>query len=377
MAPPSTAAPLTAAPPSTVPATTAPPSTASTGTAPAVSVEPRHQEALQTILSSHLAADEFVGARIAVRDADGTITEVVAGSSSTSATSGAVDPDLPWNIGSITKTYVAVVVLQLAEDGQLDLDAPIESFMPQLADADRITPRQLLQHTSGLAEYLSEGPVAADPTRKWTPAELIDAAEGLGRTGEPGGPHRYSNTNYIVLGEIIEAVTGNHWFDEVDARIITPLGLEHTTLIDGAGSQATGYASTPDGLADSTYSHDPSTGGAAGQMASTSSDLARFVAAIADGTLLDDQSVEQMTSFVPAEDLSSFGVVEHGYGLGIEIYRTGEVTVIGHLGSGQAHSAFAGYDPDTGAAVAVSMNVKTPGPQAVMAIEAAVALRRP
>lgn len=334
------------------------------------------QEALQSILSTHLAAGEFVGARIAVRDVDGTISEAVAGTPSVDATNSAVDPDLPWNVGSATKTYVAVVVLQLAEEGRLDLDATIESFLPQLAGANRITARQLLQHTSGLGEYLNEGPVAADLTRNWTPAELIDAAEGLGRVGDPGGPHRYSNTNYIVLGEIIETITGNHWFDEVESRIITPLGLEHTTLIGVTGSRAAGYISVPGGFADATDSQHPSTGGAAGQIAATSSDLARFVAAIADGTLLDDRSLEQMTSFVPSDDLSSFGVVEHGYGLGIEIYRTDEITVIGHLGSGPAHSAFAGYDPDTGTAVAVTMNVNTPGPQTVMAIEAAVAFHR-
>ena len=116
---------------------------------------------------------------------------------------------MAWNIGSVTKTFVAVVVLQLAEEGRIDLDAGIDGFLPDLAGADRITPRQLLQHTSGLGEYVDQPAVLADAQREWTPAELIAVAEAAGRVGEPGGPHHYSNTNYIVLGEIIEQVTGH------------------------------------------------------------------------------------------------------------------------------------------------------------------------
>src|SRR3712207_9358011 len=95
-----------------------------------------------------------------------------------------------WNIGSATKPFVAVVVLQLAEEGALDLDAGIDRFMPDLPGADRITPRQLLQHTSGLGEYIDEAPVRIDAQREWTPSELIAVAEAAGRAGTPGGPHR-------------------------------------------------------------------------------------------------------------------------------------------------------------------------------------------
>ena len=158
---------------------------------------------LSNILELHHAVGEFVGARLAVRDADGTITEVSAGTPTLDPASGPVDPDVPWNIGSATKAFVAVVVLQLAEEGRLDLDAGIDGYLPDLAGAEQITPRQLLNHTSGLGEYLDEA-LVTDPLRQWTPAELIAIAEAAGRVGEPGGPHHYANTNYIVLAEIIE-----------------------------------------------------------------------------------------------------------------------------------------------------------------------------
>ncbi len=81
-----------------------------------------------------------------------------------------------WNIGSVTKTFVAVVVLQLADEGKIDLDAGIDRFLPDLADADRITPRRFLQHTSGLGEYNDNPAVLNDPHRVWSPSELIAVA---------------------------------------------------------------------------------------------------------------------------------------------------------------------------------------------------------
>ena len=102
------------------------------------------------ILDAHQAAGEFVGARIALLDADGAITEATAGTQIDRPASAPVDLDTVWNIGSLTKTMVAVVVLQLADEGRLDLDAGIAQYMPDLEGADQITPRQLLQHTSGL-----------------------------------------------------------------------------------------------------------------------------------------------------------------------------------------------------------------------------------
>ena len=115
---------------------------------PAAKAAPQAQ--LRSILKAHLAEGEFVGARISLLEADGTMTEARAGTTTIDKSSGPVDLDMVWNIGSATKTFVAVVILQLADEGAIDLDAGIDAFMPDLPGADRITPRQLLQHTSGL-----------------------------------------------------------------------------------------------------------------------------------------------------------------------------------------------------------------------------------
>jgi D-alanyl-D-alanine carboxypeptidase len=328
---------------------------------------------MATILERHRADYEFVGAVLSLREKDGASTTVTSGTKELSGNSGVVDPQIPWGIGSITKTFVSVVVLQLAEEGRIDLDAGIDGYLPDLADADRITPRELLQHTSGLGEYIDQPAVLDHARRVWTPAELIAVAEAAGRTGEPGGAHAYSNTNYVVLGQIVEQVTGHPWAAEVRERILEPLHMHHTAVM--TRHEAPGYGLEGDTFVDYTDRWDPSLGGAAGALKSTAKDLMTYTEALADGRLLSDASQAAMTAFIPAADYSAFGVVRHEYGLGLELYATDKVTVYGHLGSGASSSAFIAFDRESGASVVVMMNSDNPGPQALMAIEALTAVR--
>jgi len=361
--PPTSAAPTTTA---AVPATTAPPTTAPPNAA--------RLAMLTGILQSHHDAGEFVGARIALRDRDGTITEATAGTPTLDPASGPVDPDVAWGIGSVTKTFVAVVALQLAQEGRIDLDAGIQRYLPTLPGADRITPRQLLQHTSGLAEYDDKPAVLDDAQRPWTPDELIAVAEAAGRVGEPGAAFHYANTNYVVLGEIIRQVTGHPWTDEVRTRIVEPLGLTSTRMM-GADS-APGFVVANGSFVDATTMWDASIGGPAGALQSTGRDLLAFGTALADGSLLSPGSQAAMRAFIPGEDYSQYGIV-HRYGLGLEEYSNGATTVVGHMGTGADAAAFLGYDPADGTEVAVMMNTANPGPQAFMALEALTAASNP
>ena len=239
---------------------------------------------------------------------------------------------------------------------------------------DRITPRQLLQHTSGLAEYDDKPAVLNDAQRPWTPDELIAVAEAAGRLGEPGAAFHYSNTNYIVLGEIIQQVTGHPWTDEVRTRIVEPLGLTSTRIM-GADA-APGFVVDSGSFVDATTIWDASIGGSAGALQSTGRDLLTFGTALADGTLLSPESQAAMRAFIPGEDYSQYGIV-HRYGLGLEEYSNGAITVVGHMGTGADAAAFLGYDPTDGTAVAVTMNTANPGPQAFMALEALTAANNP
>jgi D-alanyl-D-alanine carboxypeptidase len=332
----------TTAPASTTidPTDTAAPTTTAQPT-PATIQPSSIQTLITKILQTHLDAGEFVGARISVMTDDGIITEATAGTQTTDPASAPVALEVPWGVGSVTKSFVAVVVLQLAEEGELDLDASISEYFPGLAGAEQITSRHLLQHTSGLGEYINDPLVRSEAQREWTPAELIAVAEASGRIGAPGGTSLYSNTNYIVLGEIIEQVTGAPWIDAVQARIVEPLGMTSTELI--GDDSATGYTIVDTEFVDSTFELHPSVGGAAGALESTNRDLMRFATAMVDGTLLTPSSRTAMQAFVPGEDYSSFGIV-HSRGLGLERYQNDIITVLGHLGSGGAHSAFFGFD---------------------------------
>jgi D-alanyl-D-alanine carboxypeptidase len=320
------------------------------------------------ILKRHLARNEFPGALLTLREPSGSIFTITAGVADLNQPGVPPDPDTPWIIGSATKTFVAVVVLQLAQERKLDLDATIQSFLPDLPEASRITPRQLLQHTSGLNEYLHTEPIDRDARREWSADELIAVAVARGPVAEPGAKFHYSNTNYIVLGEIIEKVTTRPWYAEVRKRILKPLGLKHTGYAGepSAPPLGTGYIIEHGTFVEATDRWHPSVGGAAGGMYSTTSDLSAFALALFEGRLLDARQAAEMQTFIPGED---YGYVDHAYGLGLERYIVNDLTVLGHMGTGSAHGSFIGYDPATRAVVAVQINAANPGPAALIGAE--------
>ncbi|MFY3742496.1 DUF6268 family outer membrane beta-barrel protein [Anaeromyxobacter sp. Red801] len=333
-------------------------------TDPSRSLEPRATR----VLERHLARREFPGAVLALRPRAGGTLLVTAGTADPTRRAARIDPSAPWIIGSTTKTFVAVVVLQLAREGKLALDATVERFFPDLPGASRITIRQLLQHTSGMAEYLHTDPVDRDARREWSARELIAVAAARGPVAEPGAGFHYANTNYLMLGEIVERVTARPWHAEVRSRILEPLGLRHTGYAGepSAPRLGAGYVLASGEPVEATALWHPSIGGAAGGMYSTASDLLAFTLALFEGDLLDARSAAEMRTFVRGED---HGFVAHAYGLGLERYTVNHLTVLGHMGTGSAHGAFIGYDPASHAAVAVQINAANPGPAAIVAAE--------
>jgi D-alanyl-D-alanine carboxypeptidase len=319
------------------------------------------------ILDRHRARREFPGAVVALRDPSGATFTVTGGVAETTR-GGAPDPGTPWIIGSTTKTFVAVVVLQLAQEGKLDLDAPVERLLPDLPDASRITTRRLLQHTSGLAEYLDGPAVRGDARRPWRASELVAVAVARGPVGEPGARYSYANTNYVLLGELVERVTSRPWWAEVRSRIVEPLGLRRTGYAGEPSAPAlgTGHVIAGGRFVEATDRWHPSVGGAAGGMYSTAADLLSFTVALFEGNLLDARRTAEMRAFVAGDDQ---GHVRHAYGLGLERYTVNDLVILGHMGNGSAHGSFIGYDPATRTAVAAQINASNPGPVAIMAAE--------
>lgn len=271
-------------------------------------------------------------------------------------------------IGSITKTFVAVVALQLAAEHRLDLDAPVGRRLPGvLPYADHITVRQLLHHTSGVPDYVDKL-LRYDATqpgtpwlRHWEPRELVGFVSADPPLFPGGSAWAYSNTDYILVGMIIEKVTHRSLADEVDRRVIDRLHLRDTSFPADdptlPGPAARGYADAgPDAAPVDVTEYGPSAFWAAGAMVSTVADTARFYRELLGGRLLPAPQLAQMLTFVDADGI--------GYGLGIARIPTPCGPAIGHDGSvpGFATNAFA--SPDGHRQVVIASNL-SPGRQAL------------
>ncbi|MFJ8038933.1 serine hydrolase domain-containing protein [Kitasatospora sp. NPDC096147] len=233
-----------------------------------------------------------------------------------------------FRIGSVTKTFVATVVLQLAGERRLRLDDPVERYLPGVVpNGAAITVRQLLNHTSGLYNFTEDDRFLVNDE-----AELEDYAYGRWRYQDhrarqlvavaaehapyfpPGQGWKYSNTNYVLAGMIIQKVTGRSWQRETERRIVEPLGL-HDTLFPTSqtglgGPSAHAYLAMPAGPADITR-FNPSVVDSAGNGISTTADLNRFHAALFGGKLLRPAQMADLTTTVPT------GTPGGSYGLGV------------------------------------------------------------
>jgi D-alanyl-D-alanine carboxypeptidase len=222
-----------------------------------------------------------------------------------------------FRVGSITKTFVSTVLLQLAGEGRVDLDAPVVRYLPGLID-DRITVRQVLQHTSGLFNYTGALPLSPEEFEKirykhWTPQELLALSTSRPLDFEPGTKWNYSNTNYVVAGLLIEKITGRPYEKAVEQRILKPLRLSDTEVpgdsVTIKGPHARAYW-TVAGKPSEITRLNPSVAWAAGEMISSTKDLDTFVTALSSGKLLR-----------PAQqaEISKTTAVSPGYGLGLQV----------------------------------------------------------
>ena len=275
--------------------------------------------------AQNLVDGGYPAALTAVRDKDGNTIGAAAGTGNLE-TGEAPPLDGEVRIGSNTKTFVAVVILQLVQEGKITLDEPIETYLPGLLhgegiDGAKITVRQLLQHTSGLPEYTDTVPGETDifqiRDNYYSTRDLLDVALSKPAAFEPGSQFTYTNTNYIVLSLLVEKVTHRPLAEQITQRIIEPLGLTHTYYPgpgeeDIRGTHPHGYHrnSSAEEWKDITRM-DPSWAGGAGAMISTPSELGTFLQATFNGTLLTQDSIAEMKKTVDT------GQPNHGYGLGI------------------------------------------------------------
>jgi D-alanyl-D-alanine carboxypeptidase len=251
-------------------------------------------------------------------------------------TSRPMRADERFRIGSVSKTFVAALVLRLVEEGELRLDDSVERWLPRLVPGgSAITVRHLLSNTAGLFDYVSDPRVLRQTQRRWTPRELVEIA--LSHVPEhvpPGSAYSYSSTNYVLLGLIAERAGGAPLDRQLRKRVFVPLGLEDTSLVNGVvpgphvhGHRPPSHQGVVTGPPVDVGDEPAWWAWAAGGIVSTADDVQRFFAELLQGRLLGPQALREMLTLLPAGRIR--------YGLGILAAPTSCGPAWGHSGNAQ------------------------------------------
>ena len=326
--------------------------------------------ALQLKLDEWHKAGSFPGATLGVVLANGESFGLAVGFSDRE-TKTAMKPADRMLAGSVGKTFAAATALQLIKEGKINLDDKIEKYLgseewfARLPNAKEITVRQLMNHTSGLVRYEFKDQftkdLTANPEKVWKPAELVGYLFGEKAPFEAGKGWDYSDTNYIVLGIIIEKVTGRKFYDEANRRLLKPLKLNDTIPQDGPRLKGVvqGYAgpNNPFGGTDAMivngkFAINPQFEWTGGGFASTAHDLARWAKMFYEGKAFSPDLLPQVIDGVAAPMLGR----ESKYGLGAIIRKTPAGTSYGHSGFFPGYMTDMMYFPDQNIAVAVQVN---------------------
>ena len=343
--------------------------------------------ALQAQLAAAVRRLHIPGVQATILLSDGESWSGAAGLADVAAGRAMTTADI-FDVGSITKTFVAAEILRLAEAGTLHLDDPLSRWLPTFPGAASITLRELLSHTSGVADYFANEHLlirlGAAPRVAWQPVSLLPY---VGKPlFPPGKGWTYSNTNYLLLGEVIEAATGSSVEDELATRFLAPLGLHSTALQSGttvAPAPALGLVAHPydrgpgtkvvfkdlsDGTGYLPFTSLATSLDAAGSLVSTSSDLARWGAELYGGAVLTAGSLQAMEDTTISTPYKPRFI----YGLGAQRLNIDGFTSYGHGGACSGYRAALRYFPLLGASIAVLTNIDGSDPDGIVAQLAAL-----
>lgn len=287
-------------------------------------------------------AEDLGSVIVALVESDGSIVQA---SRTPGADVPAVDADDLFRIGSITNVFTSALSLMLVEDGLVDLDAPASDYITRVPMPEGVTVRHLLGHRSGIASHTNEEffeEVGRDDGRVWAPEEMVANIADEPADFEPGTDFTYSNTNYILLGILIEEVVGDTYHDTLRSRILEPLAMPDT-YVDGVEDGAdvalsyTGFFTKTLEPITADYTGIATSAWSAGAMVSTPADLHLFFTALFGGGLINDGLLDEMTT------------APEGYGLGIEVspWDLGD-GLYGHGGSIMGFNTMVIHAPETG-----------------------------
>jgi D-alanyl-D-alanine carboxypeptidase len=261
-----------------------------------------------------------------------------------SQTVGKADSQTAFSVGSVSKMFTAVSILQLVQAGKIALDGDAATYLPQYSGLHGITVRQLLNHTSGLPNYLDDAIATGAVQQRTTPEAILTGALSKPRDFAPGSDWNYSNTGYVVLGQIVEHVSGLSLAKYEQNSIFNAARMRHSFVAPEQGKDVANAFNGEPGDWSWYY--------ACGDVFSTAEDLARFDIALMRGKLLNANTLAEMRQTVPFTTIAP-GMKD---GLGVFVSTVGSVSVLGHHGGEPGYRADNEMVPEDGFAVAVVGN---------------------
>jgi CubicO group peptidase (beta-lactamase class C family) len=255
-----------------------------------------------------------------------------------------ITPDTVFSLGSIAKQFTAAVILQLVGEGRMSLDDPLSKYFPDWPQPGaRATIRQLLNHTSGIKDYSKiPGWIPKNSSRSFTTGELVALTKTLGSKAEPGAEWEYNNGGYVILGGVVEKVTGKPWYQAVQDRIARPLGLDslrYAAAASASGSLAIRYG-MDGGTPQPTPPIDMSIAGAAGGLVASVRDMAKWAEALHNGKVVAPVLYDEMVRPAKLNDGSTAP-----YGFALRLRKIQGHPALEHGGAGRGIDTDSVYLP--------------------------------
>ena len=287
--------------------------------------------------------NKFMG-QVCIREAGNVVFEKAYGFANVDNSLKA-DKNTKYKIGSITKTFTAVMIMQLIEEKKLKLDTKLAKFYPQIPNANKITVHDLLHHRTGILDFIN-GDSTVNVYQKVSKEEMVAKIAGYKSVFEPNSKFAYSNSNYYILGTILEDVSKKDYATNLEERIVSKLQLQNTLMaanVDATKNESYSYNYTNKKWTIN-KEWDMSQAFGAGNIASTTGDLTFFLDAIFNGKLLNKTSVDEMIK------------LEQSYGKGLVTFPFGERKFYGHTGGIEGFRAVAGYYPTDKTGISLIVN---------------------
>ncbi|AWH83995.1 D-alanyl-D-alanine carboxypeptidase [Flavobacterium album] len=255
-------------------------------------------------------------------------------------------PDTKYKIGAVTEIFTAAIIFQLIEEKKLTLDTKLSEFFPKIKNAEIITIADMLGHKSGIYNYTDDPAFKEAQTKLQNRKQMLDRIMAKEPAFEPGTKAEVSNSNYLLLGYIIQDITKKTYKENVTARVIKKAGLKNTyyfTKINSRKNEAYSYAYA-DGQWDKQDEWHESAIGGSGGLQSTASDLTLFAKALFDGKIITKASLNEMTK------------MDMGIGRGVFHFSFAERKFVGHNGNLEGFSTVLGYNPKEDLAISLTLN---------------------